>query len=92
MLDLLIDNAPAAPILRVAPYGGAVTFRDVSFAYEADSGATLEKVNLDIPAGQKIALVGPSGAGKSTIFNLLLRFYDLRQRRHRHRRPWIFAA
>ena len=39
------------------------------------------------PPAAKIALVGPSGAGKSTIFNLLLRFYDAEQRRHRHRRP-----
>jgi subfamily B ATP-binding cassette protein MsbA len=36
----------------------------------------LSDVDLDIPAGGKIALVGPSGAGKSTIFNLLLRFYE----------------
>jgi subfamily B ATP-binding cassette protein MsbA len=32
---------------------------------------------MDIPAGRKIALVGPSGAGKSTIFNLILRFYEV---------------
>ncbi len=56
--------------------GGAVSFRDVGFAYHADAGPTLDGVDLDIPAGQKIALVGPSGAGKSTIFNLLLRFYE----------------
>jgi subfamily B ATP-binding cassette protein MsbA len=53
-----------------------VSFSDVGFAYHADAGPTLAGVNLEIPAGQKIALVGPSGAGKSTIFNLLLRFYD----------------
>jgi subfamily B ATP-binding cassette protein MsbA len=56
--------------------GGAVKFRDVSFSYH-DDAPTLSHVDLDIPAGQKIALVGPSGAGKSTIFNLLLRFYDV---------------
>ncbi|MEY4708057.1 MAG: hypothetical protein RJB58_1780 [Pseudomonadota bacterium] len=69
----IVDRAGAGP-LRTA--GGAVSFRDVDFAYHADSGPTLSRVNLDIPAGQKVALVGPSGAGKSTIFNLLLRFYD----------------
>ncbi len=56
--------------------GGAVSFRDVGFAYQADAGPILAGVTLDIPAGRKIALVGPSGAGKSTIFNLLLRFYQ----------------
>jgi subfamily B ATP-binding cassette protein MsbA len=69
----IVDRPGAVPL---AAKGGAVSFRDVGFAYRADAGPTLSGVSLDIPAGQKIALVGPSGAGKSTIFNLLLRFYD----------------
>ena len=69
-----IVDRPGAVALTAG--GGAVSFRDVGFAYQADAGPTLAGVNLDIPAGRKIALVGPSGAGKSTIFNLLLRFYD----------------
>jgi subfamily B ATP-binding cassette protein MsbA len=69
-----IVNQPGAQAL--IPKGGAVSFRDVSFAYHPDAGDTLSAVTMDIPAGKKIALVGPSGAGKSTIFNLLLRFYE----------------
>ena len=69
-----IVSKPDAKKLKVASNGGAVVFRDVSFAYDGD--ATLDHVTLDIPAGKKVALVGPSGAGKTTIFNLLLRFYD----------------
>jgi subfamily B ATP-binding cassette protein MsbA len=69
----IVDRAGAAAL---AAKSGAVSFRDVGFAYRPDAGPTLAGVNLEIPAGQKIALVGPSGAGKSTIFNLLLRFYD----------------
>ena len=69
-----IVNRPGS--VALAPKGGAVSFRDVGFAYRSDAGPTLTGVTLDIPAGKKIALVGPSGAGKSTIFNLLLRFYD----------------
>jgi subfamily B ATP-binding cassette protein MsbA len=68
----IVNRPGAGPLLAK---GGAVSFRDVSFAYHTD-GETLSGVTLDIPAGQKVALVGPSGAGKSTIFNLLLRFYD----------------
>ncbi|HEX4636056.1 MAG TPA: ABC transporter ATP-binding protein [Rhizomicrobium sp.] len=69
----IVDRAGAATLVAT---GGTVSFRDVEFSYHADAGPTLAGVSLDIPAGQKIALVGPSGAGKSTIFNLLLRFYD----------------
>ena len=69
-----IVNRPGAEPLAVK--GGTVTFRAVDFSYHADAGPILSQVSLDIPAGQKVALVGPSGAGKSTIFNLVLRFYD----------------
>ena len=69
------DRAGVIP-LKAPVKSGAVSFRNVGFAYHADAGPTLENVDIEIPAGKKIALVGPSGAGKSTIFNLLLRFYD----------------
>jgi subfamily B ATP-binding cassette protein MsbA len=69
----IVDRAGA---VALSADRGAVSFRDVGFSYQAEAGPTLSGVSLDIPAGQKIALVGPSGAGKSTIFNLLLRFYD----------------
>jgi subfamily B ATP-binding cassette protein MsbA len=54
---------------------GTVSFRDVGFSYES-GGPILTGFSLDIPAGQKLALVGPSGAGKSTVLNLALRFFD----------------
>jgi subfamily B ATP-binding cassette protein MsbA len=72
-----IADAPHAKPLRIAvpPFGGHVRFEQVSFSYHAGQAA-LDAVDLDIPAGRKIALVGPSGAGKSTVLSLLLRFYD----------------
>jgi subfamily B ATP-binding cassette protein MsbA len=69
----IVDRAGTKALVR---NGGTVSFRNVGFAYQAEAGPTLAGVSLDVPAGQKIALVGPSGAGKSTIFNLLLRFFD----------------
>jgi subfamily B ATP-binding cassette protein MsbA len=74
-----IVDTPGAGVLNVAraPKGGAVRFSNAGFAYRGAAEAAIAGVDLDIPPGSKVALVGPSGAGKSTIFNLLLRFYDL---------------
>jgi subfamily B ATP-binding cassette protein MsbA len=74
-----IVDAPGAKNLQVAraPHGGAVRFSNVSFAYHDGADSAITALEMEIPPGSKVALVGPSGAGKSTIFNLLLRFYDL---------------
>lgn len=54
---------------------GAVSFDSVEFAYKEDR-VVLPSFDLDIPAGQTIALVGSTGAGKSTLAKLISRFYD----------------
>ena len=46
------------------------------FSYDK-SKKLIEDLNLDVKAGQRIAIVGPTGSGKSTIINLLMRFYDI---------------
>jgi subfamily B ATP-binding cassette protein MsbA len=55
---------------------GGVRFRDVSFSYPTASTAALTSINLDVHAGELIALVGPSGAGKTTLINLIARFIE----------------
>jgi ATP-binding cassette subfamily B protein len=54
---------------------GRVTFDNVRFAYK-EGRDILPKFDLEMPAGQTIALVGSTGAGKSTLAKLISRFYD----------------
>lgn len=70
-------KAPDAPVALPRPARGTLSFDDVTFHYPSrpDTPA-LDRLNLAVRAGEKLALVGPSGAGKSTVFQLLLRFYD----------------
>ena len=57
---------------------GAVSFRNVTFGYREDK-PVLRNINLDIPAGTRVAVVGPTGSGKTTLINLLTRFYDVQE-------------
>jgi subfamily B ATP-binding cassette protein MsbA len=75
----ILDTNPAivdAPNAITLPSArGQISFDNVSFTYDGEA-PVLQKVSLEIEAGEILALVGPSGAGKSTIFNLIPRFYD----------------
>jgi ATP-binding cassette subfamily B protein/subfamily B ATP-binding cassette protein MsbA len=55
---------------------GDVRFEHVSFHYSDDPTLVLDGIDLDVEAGQTVALVGETGAGKTTIVKLLTRFHD----------------
>jgi ABC-type multidrug transport system fused ATPase/permease subunit len=66
------DAKDARPVVRAK---GHVAYRHVSFAYRPDVPA-LHEIDVEVEAGQCVALVGPTGAGKSTLVSLLSRFYE----------------
>jgi ATP-binding cassette subfamily B multidrug efflux pump len=55
---------------------GHIALTDVSFRYLPDT-PLIEDLDLEVPAGETVAIVGPTGAGKTTLVNLLLRFYEI---------------
>tara|TARA_B100001540_G_scaffold76380_1_gene68908 strand:- start:94 stop:1530 length:1437 start_codon:yes stop_codon:yes gene_type:complete len=56
---------------------GEIELKNIKFAYEKNQ--VFSNLNLQIPAGKKVAIVGLSGSGKTTIISLILRFFDLKE-------------
>ena len=63
-------------IYQVEKAEGNLQIQNLSFSYGNNSTKALDGINLNIKAGQTVALVGSSGGGKSTLINLIPRFYD----------------
>lgn len=81
LVDILDEvptiKAPDTPV-ALDDVHGAIDFASVDFAYPTRlETPALHSVSFSVAPGETVALVGPSGAGKSTVFQLLLRFYDL---------------
>lgn len=81
ILDLLAEPVHVhdqAGKALAQPVQGRVEFDNLRFRY-GSSGAGVRDINLDVPAGNTLALVGATGSGKSTLVKLMLRFYDPEQ-------------
>jgi ATP-binding cassette subfamily B protein len=71
-------KAPPEPAVIAGRASGRIVFDGVRFHYPSrPESQALDGFSLEIRPGETVAIVGPSGAGKSTVFQLLLRFYDL---------------
>jgi ATP-binding cassette subfamily B protein len=75
----VLEERPSVPEAtsgkKLDTFNGQISFDSVAFHY-ANGVEVIPTLNLEIPAGQTIALVGTTGAGKSTIAKLVSRFYD----------------
>ncbi|MBY8961567.1 ABC transporter ATP-binding protein/permease [Flavobacterium sp. D11R37] len=78
VLELLdIENFVQVPgQVEAGHFKGEIHFENVRFSY-IQGEEVIKGINLDVKAGETIAIVGATGAGKSTIINLLNRFYEI---------------
>ncbi|WP_329123399.1 ABC transporter ATP-binding protein [Streptomyces sp. NBC_01353] len=78
-LDLPVDITESAEPTRLEKISGEVAFENVDFRYDsgAPGRATLDSIDLTVPAGGSLAVVGPTGSGKSTLSYLVPRLYDV---------------
>ncbi|MBO7401923.1 MAG: ABC transporter ATP-binding protein, partial [Lachnospiraceae bacterium] len=74
----IIEKEPetAEKTRRLEDVKGSVDLKNVYFSYVPER-KLIEKLNLSVKPGRKIAIVGPTGCGKTTVINLLMRFYDV---------------
>ena len=77
VMEVTPDIRNAVDAIDLLHVRGDVKFKDVSFKYKVGHDYILKHVNLDIKAGEYIALVGSSGVGKTTLCSLIPRFYEV---------------
>ncbi len=83
-MDTQDDVREASDAKPLLPFSKSIKFDNVSFSYDhEDEGAReiLRSVNLEVRAGEVLAVVGSSGAGKSTLVHLIPRFFDVTEGR-----------
>lgn len=76
----IIDTEPAIRdvkgAIETAEITGAVRFQDLSFSYEENGTRVLEAIDLEVLAGQTVAIVGRTGSGKSTLLSMIPRLVE----------------
>ena len=77
IMDVEPDITDAKDAQHITSVKGDICFDNVSFKYEEKQDTVLSHINLDVKAGEYVAIVGSSGAGKTTLCSLIPRFYDV---------------
>ncbi|MGE8720704.1 peptidase domain-containing ABC transporter [Leptospira terpstrae] len=65
----IVSQRPFGELPRLS---GKITLDHISFRYSETSPEILSDINLEIEAGEKIAIVGRSGCGKSTLMRIMM--------------------
>jgi ATP-binding cassette subfamily B multidrug efflux pump len=76
LLNTPVEVRDAEQAREMGAILGDVRLENVSFHYSDDPALVLDGIDLDVHAGETVALVGETGAGKTTIVKLLTRFHD----------------
>jgi ATP-binding cassette, subfamily B, bacterial MsbA len=78
-MDVRDEVQEKSGAVTLPPFSKRIAFENVSFCYQSEDvqREVLRHINLEVKAGQILALVGSSGAGKSTLVSLLPRFFDV---------------
>ena len=77
IMDVEPDITDAKDAQHITTVKGNICFDNVSFKYEEKQDTVLSHINLDVKAGEYVAIVGSSGGGKTTLCSLIPRFYDV---------------
>jgi len=75
IIEIKSDIIETASPVHIQPGPHRISFQNVSFKYDTDP--VLQNININVQAGEIVALVGMSGGGKTSLVNLIPRFYDV---------------
>lgn len=76
IMEIAPDIKDKEDAINIDKLEGNIVFDQVAFGYNNQTEKVLCNIDLDVKAGEYMALVGPSGAGKTTLCSLIARFYD----------------
>lgn len=79
LLDIEPEDVDAPGAEHLPPIRDSLRIQVNRFSYDGSEEPALEDIDLEVMAGQVVALVGPSGAGKTSLVNLIPRFFELRE-------------
>jgi ABC-type bacteriocin/lantibiotic exporter with double-glycine peptidase domain len=75
VMDLRIDKSGGMDFMSIPKAGFSVTLKNLKYKFENATSYSLDGINLDIKAGEKICISGPSGSGKTTLTNIITGLY-----------------